>query len=102
MKKYLIIAVCLLTLVSCDNTLYKANSGDTTISQVETLNQDTVTYKIIVDVKSNKINIYTTDNQLVYKNCHSTYKNGLMTIPISIFLVILVLSFLIGLLIGFI
>jgi len=99
MKKYLIIAVCLLTLVSCDVTLYKANPGDTTLSQVETLNQDSTCYKIIVD--QDRINIYTADNKLLYKNCRSEYNNQLMYIPIGALILTVLIVFALGILLGF-
>ena len=99
MKKYLIIAVCLLTLVSCDETLYKANPGDTTLSQVETLNQDSTCYKIIVD--RDKINIYTADNKLLYKNCRSEYNNQLMYIPVGVFILMVLIALTLGIFVGF-
>ncbi len=98
MKKYLIIAVCLLTLISCDESLHKANPGDTTLDQIETISQDTLYYKIIVD--SDRINIYTADGELLYKNCISTYNNDLLNSSTGTFLAVLLLFLILGILLG--
>lgn len=82
MVKYLIIAVCLLTLISCDENLYKASPGDTTLSEVETISADTNYYKILV--KDTRINIYSMDNKLVYKDCVSVYNNDIIPIPAGV------------------
>lgn len=94
MLKYLIIAVCLLTLISCDENLYKASPGDTTLSEVETISADTNYYKILI--QDEVINIYSMDNKLVYKDCVSVYNNDIIPIPAGA--VILILIFIIVLL----
>ena len=88
MIKYLIIAVCLLTLISCDISLRKASPGDTTLNEIETISSDTNYYKILV--QDNRINIYSIDNKLVYKDCVSVSGNDIIPLPVGVLIFIII------------
>lgn len=100
MKKYITILILMITLISCDRTLHKANPKEDTLFNVEEISKDTVLYKIlIINESTSKFNVYTKDNELLYKDCISTSSNDIMTIPVGSFVITVTLFMLIGIVI---
>ena len=102
MKKILIILLTVVTLSSCSDELVREPEPDkyTSIKAINQLSIDTTYYKIVVDEKAKRFNLYNSEDRIVYRDCISLRNNQLIDIPIGVFIWLIIIFFFVGLLLG--
>lgn len=94
--------ICSTLLLGCDDDLKKVSNYEkyTTIEDVNRLSSDSTYYKIIVNEDYNSFDVYSKNNEMVYRNCFSINENNTIRFSAGILVLLIFLCFIGGFVLG--